>query len=931
MRSFRQKSIGGKSLLEACEPRLLMATFPVTSAADAGAGSLREAINLANANPGLDNINFTIGSGAVTISPITVLPKLLDPTILDATTQPGFAGAPLVTLNGANRLFNGIHVSGGGSTVRGFNIRNFGFNGVEVDVLNGNVIEGNIITANGEKGIDINSSNNRIGGTTAATRNVISGNGDIGLDLSNGGTGNVVVGNYIGTDITGAIAQPNISYGLRIVDSSSNTVGGRTAAERNVISGNNADGIRITGLSSNNAIEGNYIGINAAGTAALQNRDNGITIFSPNNRVGAAAAGAGNVISGNRVDGVRVSGVTATGVVIQGNFIGTNPAGTAAIGNGEIGTLGTGGVKVVSAVGVQIGGTDPLARNIIAGNFADGVRVEGLGANGTIIEGNHIGTNAAGTAALGNEGDGVQAMIGAHLIGGTAAGAGNLISGNIDDGIELQTTSAVGSTIQGNRIGTDVSGLTGIANRSDGIELQASQSNQIGGTTAAARNIISGNLSDGIEVLTDLTGPALGNVVQNNYIGVNAAAAPLGNAGHGLHLKCGGNAIYGGSEAGKNIIAHNGLTGIFLVTSVNNDFSHNSIYNNGSLGIDIDVPGISPNDPLDADAGPNLIQNFPVILSAESGGGVTSLHLNLDSAPSTTYRIDIYSNDAADLSGAGEGKTWLARVTTTTDAAGHAEFYASVPGATGQILTATAMDPTNNTSEFAMTAISTADVSAPMVLSRSFDFDPAVPPAALVYQFSEDVTPSLDAGDFTVENLTTASVIPSSAIAIAFDSASSTARLTFPGIGGVLADGNYRVTLNAGGVTDRSGRPLVATSPLEFFVFVGDANRDRAVNINDFSILAARFNQPGTFSQGDFNYDGITNINDFSILAAKFNTSLPALRDMPEDSRAIVPGAGVVGGRLTSNSKALFNDRQNLIGEISAILEQRADVNVAGE
>lgn len=868
--------------LETLETRRLMATFAVTNAADAGAGSLRQAILDANFAVGVDSITFAIGTGPATISPLTALPKVLDAAIIDGTTQPGFAGTPLITLDGANRLFNGISLSAGNSTLRGLNITRFGLNGVETDIAPGNVIAGNTVTANLQKGIDVNTSSNRIGGSVAADRNIISGNGSIGLDLANGSVNNLVIGNYIGINAAGTAPQANTSYGLRIVNSSDNAVGGVTPGERNVIAGNNADGIRITGTSSNNVIRGNYIGTNAAGNAALPNRDNGITVFSPSNRIGGTAAGAGNVISGNRADGIRISG--AANNVVEGNRVGTDPAGASAIGNGQFGTAGTAGIRVLASTNTVIGGTIAAAQNLVSGNFAEGIRIEGLGAAGTLVQGNIIGLNAAGNAPIMNDGDGIQVISGTHTIGGTTPGARNVISGNGDDGIELQTIAATGNIIQGNFLGTDVTGTVAIGNHSDGVEIQGAINSIIGGTTPTARNLLSGNTSDGVEVLLDLSGEPTGSQIQGNYIGVNINRDPLGNGGNGLNLKCGGFANYGGSPAAANVIAHNGLDGISLIDSESNDLSHNSIYSNGGLGIDIDLDGPNPNDALDADIGPNALQNYPVLLTANSDGVATMVHFTLDSAPSTTYRVDFYSIGVVDASGYGEGQSWGSRVEVTTDASGHADTTVAIPALSpGQVVSATAMDPLNNTSEFsqAVTVTVSSDTTPPGVLASSLQFDRPLPfaPHTIRLTFSEEVGASLTAADLLVQNLTLNATIPTGAMLVGYNPGTNEASVTFPGLpGGVLPDGNYTFTLAAGSVADGAGNALAQAYAFSDFVFAGDANHDRRIDIDDFGILASRFNNPGTFSQGDFNYDGVANIDDFGLLASRFNGTLPAAR-----------------------------------------------------
>src|SRR5207244_1000790 len=169
-----------------------------------------------------------------------------------------------------------------------------------------------------------------------------------GLDLA-AGSGNVVQGNFIGTNPSGAVAVPNGGNGVLIDGGAGNAIGGTPPAVRNVISGNGSDGILMTGSSaSGNTVQGNYLGTNAAGTGDLGNHGEGVLILgAPNNSIGGTGSGAGNVISGNDAgagdsfgDGVQLKGADATGNVIQGNVIGLNAAGTAKIGNAYFGVFG---------------------------------------------------------------------------------------------------------------------------------------------------------------------------------------------------------------------------------------------------------------------------------------------------------------------------------------------------------------------------------------------------------------------------------------------------------------------------------------------------------------------------------------------------------------------------------------------------------------
>ena len=232
------------------ESRLLLTPFVVTSTADSGLGTLRQAI--LDVDAGLfDTIDFSIGSGGVqTIAPSTALPAITSPVIIDGTSQPGFDPSnptPMIQLTGSNITVpnvNGLTISTGNSTVKGMVINSFTGSGILLFGSNatGNLVQGNYIgtdisgttaVANVFDGVDIiDASNNTIGGTIDAARNVISGNGIEGIYISTlqgTATSNVVEGNYIGTDVTGAKRLANIADGVAIVDASNNTIGGTTA------------------------------------------------------------------------------------------------------------------------------------------------------------------------------------------------------------------------------------------------------------------------------------------------------------------------------------------------------------------------------------------------------------------------------------------------------------------------------------------------------------------------------------------------------------------------------------------------------------------------------------------------------------------------------------------------------------------------------
>jgi hypothetical protein len=257
--------------------------------------TLRAAIEQANYTPGADTINFNIpGSDVKTIAPTTALPKITEAVTINGYSQPG--SHPNTKAIGSDALLK-IELSGASSS---------GGDGLWITASNSTV-----------KGLVINRWN------------------DAGIELDgSGATGNKVVGNFIGTDPSGTQKLGNY---LGILSAgSNNTVGGTTAAERNVVSGNILDGVRIYGPNAmGNKVAGNYIGTDPSGTKDLGNSNKGVYIYeAKNNTVGGATAGERNVISGNNSDGVRIIGSGASGNKVAGNYVGTDKNGTAALGNG---------------------------------------------------------------------------------------------------------------------------------------------------------------------------------------------------------------------------------------------------------------------------------------------------------------------------------------------------------------------------------------------------------------------------------------------------------------------------------------------------------------------------------------------------------------------------------------------------------------------
>ncbi len=556
------------------ERRLMPATFLVNTTADSDVGSLRQAIIDSNATPGLNTIDFNIGSvgSEQTIVASSGMPNITNPVLVDGWSQggPGYAGVPLVQIDGTNAGTGARGLSFGvgsdGSTVQAMVVSGFsgGFSGAAIALeSNDNLVQGCYIGTNdtgmtalaNETGvlIDASASFNTIGGPTAAAINVISGN-RYGVDISSAdATANLIEGNRIGSNAAGTAALGN-NYGVRIEPSPDNTIGGTAAGAGNLISGNNYGGILVSGsTATGNLIEGNQFGVNAAGTTLLNSAEfgAGVQVSSFGNTIGGTAPGAANLIA----DGLELGNAEGVenpqgeGNLVEGNFIGTDATGNVAI-------PGSGGI-VIDGTSNTIGGTISGAGNIIAGYTYYGITIEQLESTDNLIEGNRIGTNADGTVALGGN-CGVAIVSGAtdNTIGGTAPGAGNLISGNTvargyypnPAGVEIVGDTTSGNLVEGNLIGTSFDGTAAVPNGAwsssgsfGGVVISGgANNNTIGGTAAGTRNVISGNVGAGVSIDIDQGDGTADNVVEGNVIGTNAAGTAALPNSVGVELRVAG-------------------------------------------------------------------------------------------------------------------------------------------------------------------------------------------------------------------------------------------------------------------------------------------------------------------------------------------------------------------------------------------------------
>jgi Calx-beta domain-containing protein len=489
-----------------------------------------------------------------------------------------------------------------------------------------------------------------------------------------------------------------------------------------VINGFSTGGIIIGTGGGGSHVEGCYVGTDVTGKIAIPNTGAGVAVFSSNNVIGGTTLNARNVISGNNEAGVQVrlfccmgANSAISGNVIQGNYIGVTAQGDKALGN----------------------------------------RREGVDVS-----------TSAGDAFVTNT-----------LIGGTTPGAGNVISGNNFDGILIGSFTTTSTTVQGNRIGTSANGMAKIANGGDGIHIDLGNNNVIGGSAPGAGNIISGNgtVASGTGRGNGISIGSLNNIIRGNFIGTDATGTgPLPNLINGI--AGGRNTTVGGMGAGEgNVIAFNGLSGISVNGSLAmaNSFRGNSIHSNGTLtspftpgiGIDLGPFGPTANDPGDSDTGSNNLQNFPIITSTMAAGGSTNVKGSLNSSTNNSFNLDFYRNSACDPSGNGEGEHLIGSTLVTTDAQGNASFDITfaVATASSEVLTATATDLSGNTSEFSPCAtvgtvgLSIGDVSGMEGNSgtTSFSFPVTLQSAAtqdVVITFATQVGSAVPSVDFVANS-----------------------------------------------------------------------------------------------------------------------------------------------------------------------------------
>jgi RHS repeat-associated protein len=727
-------------------------TFTVTDNSDSGAGTLRQAILDANTTVGANIINFNIpGGGVQIIAPFDALPAVTNQVTIDATTQPGYAGTPLVVLSGNNNGYiDGLTISALGCAIKGLVIGNFGGNIPSSGIVL--LSASNTVTAcyigvsetgvatrfNHDVGILIsNAPGNVIGGLDMTNRNLIGGNNVTGVFITGANaSNNVVLGNWFSLGADGSTLLANFTADIIISNAPNNTIGGATAAARNVLEGyQTSEDILINGGATGNAILGNYVNLRPDGSPAPSLQAGILVQNATGTVIGGTTAGARNVISGCNY-GVEIINATTTGTVVQGNYLGTDPTGL----TGEFNNTS---VFIQGSSGNLIGGTAPGAGNVIVGKGSAAVWLS-QGANNNVVQGNLIGTDVTGMNALklnnGSLTDGV--LVGGttattnNLIGGSTAGARNVISGLTDNGVEIDLLPTSNNVVQGNFIGTDVTGNQALGNAYDGVLIYGATGTLIGGTNSGEGNVISANGGYGVDVQSG----ASGTVIQGNTIGLTFDPIPDWNVG-GILFSYAGPGEVGSpfTPAGDNNLGFPGNS--YAIAALWSDPINvwgNNFYSSGPA--DNPIYLLSPDVTPPSVAIPSATFNI--------NNGFFTVVCNVTGTPGDTTFIQLYDfNPIPDPETSKPSGT----ATCTIGVSGTGSCTVSGLGNLGDECAVTATDQANGTSELSIpvtpTMIGTTPIMFPTT-TANFDFSAwaGCPVSTFTGELYESLPADLDLG-----------------------------------------------------------------------------------------------------------------------------------------------------------------------------------------
>ncbi|WP_374245141.1 DUF4347 domain-containing protein, partial [Zoogloea sp.] len=510
-------------------------------------------------------------------------------------------------------------------------------------------------------------------------------------------------------------------------------------------------------------------------------------------------------------------------------------------------------------LGSGSGGSTLRGLAINSFNAGDGYGVYiASGSDGNVIEGNIIGLDADGTTAVAITNNfGVYVLSSGNTIGGTTAAARNVLSNNANAGVVLYGSNNV---VVGNYLGTDASGTLVRANGHDGVDVYGGANNRVGGTTAGERNIISGNVRNGIEVSTGQTG----TLIQGNYIGTDVTGTlSLGNSYGGVWIGSSTTGVtVGGTTAGAgNVIVNNPTGGFYTDNStVSVALLGNTFYNNTGLAIDLNFDGVTANDATDADTGPNSLQNFPVISTARTdGSGHVALVGTLASAASSYYRIEFFANAAQDGSGYGEGQRYLGYVNVATNGSGNASFNTLLTAsvAAGEYVTATATKSNATYSSFTDTSEFGANV---VVAANQL---PVVATTGTTLAYTENAAATVIDSGLTVSdadspNLTGATVSITSGFAGGQDTLAFTDQLGIVGswnattgvltLSGSATVANYQTALRSVTYINTAETPGTATRTVSIRVTDGLGTSTAATR----SVSVAAVDDAPSFNAADY-------------------------------------------------------------------------------
>lgn len=555
------------------------ATFQVTSNADAGPSTLDQAIRDANLSPGADTISFSNARTSLRIALVSTLEPITEAVTIDGYTHRNARANALTT--GATDAQIAVEVNGSG--IRG------SVSGLVISNTANVVVRGLSMTGFSGNAISIGNSNNV-----------------------------TIAGCFLGLTPTGT--RNANSTAITLSGSATNTIGGSTIVDKNLISGNTLDGVRITATSTDNRVRGNLIGTNSAGKAALGNGRNGIGIDNSDaSKIGGTGIYEGNVLSDNQYG---ISSLTARNSVISGNFIGTDIRGLSDIGNSQDGLF------FQSCTGNLIGDASSLGRNVISYNDGSGIEMRFSDSNRILT--NRIGvlenlTAAAGRGGTGNGADGVSISFGKNNVVG-AAGDGNIICANGADGVLIIGSSASLST--GNSVAGNFIGLTSLGdarpNATNGIEVSSyCDLTTIGTIATNGRNYLSGNGAAGVL----LTGNSTRTTLLNNYIGTDSngrSAKP--NGSDGVRITASSNVLGNNQAAGRNVISGNSGSGVAISGGSNRLLGN-------YIGVDEAGTGALGNgDGV-------IVSGLAAINNIIGDGGATRNVIAANNAPSTGYAI----------------------------------------------------------------------------------------------------------------------------------------------------------------------------------------------------------------------------------------------------------------------------------------------------